>query len=58
MSLKKVEYQWLGRSLENYKIQQRKVAESKNVLEQFLAAKTLTKARQIVYGIKKGSKGR
>lgn len=41
-----------GRSLENYKNQQRKVAESKGVLQQLLAASTLTSARKIVYGVK------
>lgn len=41
---------WRGRSLENYKAMQAKVAESKGRLEQLKAAKTLTEARRICYG--------
>lgn len=51
--LKKVEYNWLGRSLDNYKSQHRKTAENKGVLEQFLKTKTLTEARKVVFGYKK-----
>lgn len=41
-----------GRSLENYKQQQRKVAEDRGVLDQLMRATTLTQARKIVYGAK------
>lgn len=51
----KPETQWFGRSLENYKAQQAGVAESKGVGAELRAAKTLTQARKIVYGYKKGN---
>lgn len=46
---------YLGRSLENYKQMQAKVAASKGVPEQLKASKTLTEARKIVYGYKKSN---
>lgn len=49
------EINWLGRSLANYKQMQAKVAESKGVLDALMNAKTLTQARKIVYGTKKGN---
>lgn len=49
------EIKWFGRNLENYKQMQSKVAESKGVLDALMNAKTLTQARKIVYGHKKGN---
>lgn len=49
------EINWLGRSLSNYKQMQAKVAESKGVLDALMSAKTLTQARKVVYGTKKGN---
>ncbi len=46
---------WFGRNLNNYKDQQEKVAKSKNCLAELLKAKTLTEARKILYGIKRGA---
>ncbi len=46
---------YLGRSLKNYQEMQSKAAAQKGVLEQLKAAKTLTAAKKIVYGHKKGS---
>lgn len=40
------------RSLENYKKQQKKIAEGKGVGKELANAKTLTEARKIVYGSK------
>jgi len=42
-----------NRSLENYKQQQAAIAKSNGVYEQLIAAKTLTAAREIVYGKKR-----
>lgn len=42
------------RSLDNYKKQQAEVAKTKGVYEQLMAARTLTEARRVVYGQKKG----
>lgn len=50
--MKKVEYNWLGRSLSNYKSQQSDIARNKGVLPKLQQAKTLTEARKIVYGVK------
>lgn len=49
----KTEYEWLGRSLSNYKSMHAGTASSKGVKEQFQAAKTLTAARKILFGYKK-----
>lgn len=46
-------WQWLGRSLENYKDIHAKAAADKGVGEELKNAKTLTKARKIVFGYKK-----
>lgn len=43
----------LSKSLENYKKQQAKVAESKGRTEELKAAKTLTQARKAIYGEKR-----
>ena len=51
----KPEYEWLGRSLTNYKSMHSKTADSKGVGEQFRAARTLTQARKILFGFKKGN---
>lgn len=50
--MRKVEYNWLGRSLSNYKSQQVDVARQKGCTAQLANAKTLTEARKIVYGVK------
>lgn len=52
--MKKVEYNWLGRSLSNYKSQQADIARKKGVGAQLQNAKTLTEARKIIYGVKSG----
>jgi hypothetical protein len=46
---------WLGRSLENYKKLQSKVAERKGLTRELRDAPTLTAARKLLFGIKKGS---
>lgn len=50
------EYEWLGRSLDNYKQMHMQVAKSKGVSEQLQNCSTLTQARKIVYGYKKGQR--
>lgn len=50
--LYKPESKWYGRSLDNYKKMQAKVAASNGVGEQLKNATTLTQARKIVYGVK------
>lgn len=47
------EYNWLGRSLDNYKDMHAKTAADKGVTAELRAAKTLTQARKIVFGYKK-----
>jgi hypothetical protein len=54
--MKIVESEWLGRSLQNYKEMQEGVSKSKGVYDDLKKAKTLTEARKIVYGYKKGNK--
>jgi hypothetical protein len=44
--------EWLGRSLENYKSMHRETAIKKDCLAAFLAAKTLTAAKKILFGEK------
>jgi hypothetical protein len=46
---------WLGRSLTNYKAMHASTAEDKGVNVAFQAARTLTQARKILFGYKKGS---
>lgn len=46
---------WAGRNLDNYKQMQAKVAASKGVSKELRDAKTLTQARKIVYGYKRGN---
>lgn len=50
--MKAKEYTWYGRSLENYKAQHEQTAKSKGVSKQFQEDKTLTAARQILFGVK------
>jgi len=50
----KTEYEWLGRSLSNYKSMHASTAKSKGVGPAFEAAKTLTQARKVLFGYKKG----
>lgn len=45
-------WNWIGRSLTNYKSMQSGVAASKGVTKELEAAKTLTQARKVVYGYK------
>jgi len=51
--MSKVEYKWLGRSLNNYKSMHTPTAKDKGVLKELMNAKTLTQARKIVFGYKK-----
>lgn len=44
---------YLGRSLENYKQMHTNTANDKGVYKEFIAAKTLTKAKKILFGFKK-----
>lgn len=48
--------EWLGRSLENYKSMHAAGAESKGVADKLRQAKTLTEARKIMFGYKRGNK--
>ena len=41
---------WLGRSLANYHAQHEALAAEKGVKSQFMAAKTLTAARKVLFG--------
>jgi len=43
---------WKGRSLDNYKTMHANTAKKKNVYEEFMKSKTLTRARIILFGIK------
>ena len=45
---------WVGRSLDNYKAMHEKTAKDKGVAHELANAKTLTQAKKIVYGHKKG----
>lgn len=49
------ESKWLGRSLTNYKSMHAATARAKGVGHEFEAAKTLTQARKIAFGYKKGN---
>jgi hypothetical protein len=51
----KPEWNYLGRNLENYKALHAKTAEDKGVGAALKAAKTLTQARKIVFGYKRGN---
>lgn len=44
---------WKGRSLENYKEMHKETADRNGVIREFLAARTLTQARKILFGEKK-----
>lgn len=44
------EHTWAGRNLENYKKTHRELAEKKGVLREFLAAKTVTQAKKVLFG--------
>lgn len=48
------EWEWLGRSLTNYKDMHSSTAKEKNVSAEFQSAKTLTQAKKILFGYKKG----
>ena len=52
---KQVESHWIGRSLSNYKAQHRATAENRGVEHQFQKAQTLTAAKKILFGHKKGN---
>lgn len=52
---KTVETKWAGRSLKNYKEMHQDVAKDKGVLAEFNAARTLTAARKIAFGMKRGN---
>jgi hypothetical protein len=47
-------WNWAGRSLPNYKAMHASLAKSKGVSKEFEAARTLTQARKILFGYKKG----
>ncbi|MHB8107771.1 MAG: hypothetical protein ACYDH4_10160 [Candidatus Cryosericum sp.] len=44
------------RSLASYIEQHRDLAEQKGVLDRFLACRTLTRARQVLFGVKRGGR--
>lgn len=46
-------YQWLGRSLQNYKQMHSSTASDKGCSKEFQACKTLTAARKVLWGFKK-----
>jgi hypothetical protein len=46
---------YLGRNLENYKKLQSSIAEKKKLVKELKEADTLTKARKLLYGLKKGN---
>ena len=48
----KPEWRWLGRNLANYKQQHAETARKKGVFERLYTARTLTEARNIVFGTK------
>ncbi len=48
------ESKWFGRSLENYKSMHAKLAQDKGVEREFQESRTLTQARKILFGYKKG----
>lgn len=52
---RKYESSWIGRSLTNYKAIHADKAKKKGVQDAFEAAKTLTQARKILFGVKKGN---
>jgi len=52
---KTVESKWIGRSLSGYKATHAKTAENKGVLDQFRKATTLTAAKKILFGVKRGN---
>lgn len=49
------ESKWYGRSLLNYKTQQESLAKRKGLTKELVNVKTLTEARKLLYGTKKGS---
>ena len=51
---KVVESKWIGRSLSNYKSMHAKRAESLGKGKAFHNARTLTEARKIIFGVKRG----
>jgi hypothetical protein len=52
-NIHKPDWNWLGRSLDNYKSMHAAEAATRGVGEKLKAAKTLTEARKIVFGYKK-----
>ena len=46
---------WAGRSLDNYKAIHKAAAETKGVGAELAMAKTLTHAKKIVFGMKRGN---
>lgn len=52
---KTVENKWLGRSLSSYKALHRKTAENRGVTREFERAQTLTSARKVLFGLKRGN---
>ncbi len=49
------ESKWFGRSLDNYKIMQAKVAASKGLTKELQACRTLTQAKKLLFGLKSGN---
>ena len=43
---------WKGRSLENYKEMHKQTAKDKKCYERFMACRTLTEARKVLFGVK------
>ena len=46
---------WVGRNLSNYKAMHKKTAEDRGVAKELAKAQTLTAARKIVFGLKRGN---
>ena len=52
---KPVESKWIGPNLANYKSQHAKTADERGVAKEFAKAQTLTAARKVLFGTKRGS---
>lgn len=51
----KPEYNWYGRSLDNYKKMHRNLAEGRGIGKRFQECTTLTEARKVLFGLKRGN---
>lgn len=50
------DWNWLGRNLSNYKEVHAHIARDKGLEQELKAAKTLTQAKKILFGYKRGNK--